>query len=488
MGGYKETGKVKKSLTKNTIFYLIYNLLNVLFPLATGIYIARVMTPNTVGTVAYVQNIVQYFVILSFLGIPTYGMREVAKVRNRKEDLNKLFTELFTINLVSTVVFYSVYLVMIFSIPEFYSNIILYMISGLSICLNALNISWLFEGEEEFSFISIRNVIVKLFTFIFLLLFVKNDKDIYAYCLVSVIGTGGNYILNMLYYPRFAHFKFRGLDFKKHLKPILSLVVVNLAIEIYSLVDVTMIGWLGDKTDVALYSYASKIQKILLQVINTFTMVLVPRISLLYSENKIKEFNQLLSKTLNLIFLLAVPMIIGMWFVADDAIVFLYGVNYLESGNILRILVCMVLVSPIGYLLGSRVCLVTNNEQKMMFTVILGAIINVIANYCLISKYGPIGAAFASVLSEIVVMIIYVCFGSKYFTLNYNIRNYFAIILSSLLMALYLWIFPLENKSIFIKLFLKISGSIVVYFSILYLLKEENVSELLNKYKTRRRI
>ena len=126
----------KKSLSKNSIFYLIYTVLNVLFPFLTGIYVARVLLPDAIGEVAYAQNIAQYFVIFAFLGLPTYGLREIAKARDDKQELNKLYSELLSINFISTAVFLSIYLILIFCVPRFSANLPLYLIVGISIALN----------------------------------------------------------------------------------------------------------------------------------------------------------------------------------------------------------------------------------------------------------------------------------------------------------------------------------------------------------------
>ena len=157
-----------KSLSKCGIYYLIYNVLNIAFPFITGMYVSRVLLPDGIGAVAAAQNFAQYFVILAFLGIPTYGMREIAKTRNNKEERSKVYSELFLINLLSTVTFLVIYLILILLIPTYRIEILLYLIVGLSIALNAFNISWLYEGMEEFSFISIRNIIAN---------YKVNDKD-----------------------------------------------------------------------------------------------------------------------------------------------------------------------------------------------------------------------------------------------------------------------------------------------------------------------
>lgn len=470
-----------QSMTKNTIFYLIYNVLNIFFPFVTGIYVARVMSPQVIGTVSYAQNLVQYFVLFSFLGIPTYGVKEIAKVRHDKGKLNKLFSELFIINLISTILFSIIYLMTIIIIPDFRENITLYLIVGSLIVFNALNISWLYEGIENFRFISIRNIIFKILSFLFLISFVKSSNDIYMYALVTVIGTGGNNILNMLFRKTICKITFKNLNFKRHMRPVLYLVVVNLAIEIYSLVDVTMIGFFSTKENVTYYTYASKIQKILLQVINSFTLVIVPRLSLLYSKNDCKAFNNLISKTFYHIVILALPIVIGIQFIAKDLITILYGARYIQSAYILKLLSVLIIISPIGYLLGSRVCLVTNNEKAMIISVIIGAILNTLSNYILIPKFNAMGASFASVISELAVMIIYVNFGKKHFKLYINKHSIISIIVSCFFMSGYLFLSIHLFENVYILLFMQIVGSCLLYFGILLILKEENVVNVLKK-------
>ena len=160
-----------KSLSKGGLYFLIYNVLNMAFPFLTGIYVARKLLPTNIGEVAAAQNLSTYFCILAFLGIPTYGLREIAKTRDNREERNKLFSELYTINLISTVIFTTVYFVLIGIVPIYRQNFVLYSIVGVSIALNAFNISWLYEGLEEFQFISVRNIVFKAVSFVCLILY-----------------------------------------------------------------------------------------------------------------------------------------------------------------------------------------------------------------------------------------------------------------------------------------------------------------------------
>ena len=482
---YKE-----KSITKNSIYYAIYQALNVIFPFLTGMYVARILLPDAAGTVAYAQNIAQYFVILAFLGIPTYGVREIAKVRNNPEERSRVYSELLFINFISTCIFSAIYLILILSVASFRASMPLYLVTGSAIALNALNNSWLYEGMEEFRFISIRNIVFKAMCFLLLVLLVRGSENYIRYAMITVLGTAGNYVLNMAYAPRFVKFSLKNLNLKRHMESIILLVVVNLAIELYSLVDVTMLGAMSTSKNVAYYSYASRINKIFIQVINAFTMVIIPRIAFYYKEGRKEDFNKLLSKTLETIFVLGIPLVIGIQICASDAIILIYSPAFLPSANVLRILCWVLIISPVGYLLGSRVLLVTDHEKTMVLCVGIGAAVNVIGNAILIPRYVEYGAAIASVLSEIVVMVVYVHFGKKYFKISGESKNILKVIVASLVMCAYCLIvdrFAIgeTDMRIFLRLVIQVFGACVIYFGMLYVFKEPMVKMYSDRLKNR---
>lgn len=472
-----------KSLTKNSIFYLIYNVLNVIFPFVTGIYVAHVLLPDNIGQVETARNLAQYFIILSFLGIPTYGLREISKVRNDKEKLSILYSELFCINGISTLIFLSVYILLIFLVPIYRERLVLFLIAGIGIFLNFFNNSWLYEGLEKFSYIAIRNIIFKAASFILLLIFVKSENDYINYAIITVVGTAGNYLINMIGVHRYVTFSFREINLLRHMKSIMYLVVVNLAIEIYSLIDVTMLGFMCNDENVTFYAYGQKIYKVLLHIINTFTVVLVPRIAFYFKENKIDEFNRLLTKTLTIILLIAIPAIIGIWFTADYLLTAVYGADYSASVLVLKILSLILVVSPIGYLLGSRVLLVTGNEKKMIIPVGIGAIVNVILNAILIYYFMETGAALASLISEFVVMAIYLFLGRKFVSLQKEVLfdSLYKILIASALMILFLVMVSFLPLNEFLITLIKIIGAIIIYSISLLLLKEPNIYAVLKK-------
>ena len=467
----------KKSIVRNSIYYLIYNVCNLFFPLISGVYVARKLSPESIGQVSYAQNIVQYFVIFALLGIPTYGIREISNARKNQLELNRVYSELFIINLLSTILFFLLYLILIFYFKSDSKTLILYFIVSIFLLANIFDINWLFEGLEEFKFISLRNVAFKVISFFLLVIFVRKPDDYLKFALINTLGTVGNYFINILYAKKYVALTLKDLNFKRHIKSILYLVSVNLAIEIYTLVDVSMLGFFCVKEVVAYYVYGSRIYKILLQIINSFTMVIVPRISLLYAENRKEEFNVLLSQTFKIIILCAVPMIIGIQFTAKELIVLLYGESYIHSVKIIQLMSILLVLTPVGYLLGSRVLLISKHENKMVIAVVLGAVSNTLGNYFLIQKYAQLGAAISTTVSEILVMLVYVFLGRKYFKLIIEKNEYLKIVVSNMVMLLVLIIISNLKVKGNIILILEISLAPIVYFCILFICKEKYVYE-----------
>lgn len=467
----------EKSLAKNSIYYLVYQVLNVIFPFISGMYVARILLPDAIGKVSYAQNISSYFALLAFLGIPTYGLREISRTRQDKNELSKLYSELMLINTCSTTIFLLIYLVLILSVDSYRNNLSLYFITGGSIALNYLNNSWLFEGLEEFKFIALRNILFKVGNFFLLVFLVKGQEDYLFYAAITVLGTAGNYIFNMLYTPKFVRFTISGLNLKRHLKSIFTLLVVNLAIELYSLVDVTMLGIFSEDKNVAYYTYAQRIFRILLQVVNSFTIVIVPRMALYFKENKKREFNNVVSKTLEMIFVLSIPIIVGVQIVASDAVVLIYGKAFSNAAQTLQILSLIMIMSPIGYLLGSRMLLVTGHENQMVYCVTFGMVVNIIGNSILIPIYEQNGAAVASVVSELCVMLIYVWFGHKYYCLNNILPSFLKTIVSAAIMGFIIYLLGMLIDNLLVKIMLQVICAILTYFLLQFFLKENIVRQ-----------
>ena len=324
-----------------------------------------------------------------------------------------------------------------------------------------------------------------MLSFAALVIFVRDKDDFIIYLIITIVGTAGNYLFNIISTPRFAKFSLKGLELKRHLKPILFLSLVNLAIEIYSLVDITMLTFMCTKEVVAYYSYGMKIFRVMLQVVNTFTMVLVPRIALYHKEGLVDEFNAVVSKTFLVIVIISLPMVMGVWFTADYLIPAIYGDEYIRSSMVIKILCFILAISPFGYLLGSRMLLISGNENKMIIPVGAGAITNLIANFILIPQLSEVGAAIASVLGEVVVMTIYIFMGRKHYKLVDIFDTIWKVLVALVVMAGFLVGISFLPTTKLIITIIQVVGAMIIYAIILLILRERVSSDFTKKITRR---
>ena len=222
------------SLFKNSVYYVMYRIINVIYPLLTATYVSRVLKPSGVGEAALAQNIVIFLVALAMLGIPNYGVREISICKS--SSLNTLFSELFLINAISTTIISVIYIevINVFDMPI---NTKLYNIYGIILVLNIFNVDWFYQAKEEFKYITIRSAIVKLSSMLAIFTLVKDEEDICMYGLIFALAYAGNYVFNVVNLKRYIKFTFRNLHIKRHLRNIFFLGVTSISNEIYVMLD-----------------------------------------------------------------------------------------------------------------------------------------------------------------------------------------------------------------------------------------------------------
>ena len=424
------------SLLFNSIFNVIYKVLNILFPLVTAAYIARIIESELIGEVAFAQNIAQYFVLLAALGLPNYGTREIAKKRDQKDASCKVFSELLLLNAISTTVCLLVYCILVISIPFIRNQAILFLITGINIILNYINVDWLYQGLEQYRYIAVRSFIVKLFSLFFILVFVRSSTDYLLYALISALALAGNNIYNVLHLKKMGiKFQINNLEVKKHLGPVISLLCTTLAIELYTLLDTTMIGILCTKDNVAFYNYAMRITKSIIAMIAAIGGVLLPRLSYYRGKNDLDACKSIIEKTLDVLIYLLIPSAVGIALCSGEIIPFLYGRNFSQSIPILRISSILVVTLGFSNLFGTQILITFGKENRLLIATVIGAISNICLNSLLIPRFQGVGAAIASVISETLVTIITFCFAKKCITISTGKTNFFVSILSCVVMT-----------------------------------------------------
>ncbi len=425
---------MQRKITKNIFYNVTYKLLNVLFPLLSTAIVSRVLLPIGVGKFTAAQNVATYFTFLAPLGLMSYGTREVAKTP--PASLNKLFSELFVLNSVSTAICIAIYYSMINLIPYFSQERKLYEIAGLAIVLNFFNIDWFYQGKEEFRYITIRSMIVKALMLLGILIFVRNVEDYRKYALIHVLAIGGNYVLNVFHVRKSGvRIMIKGLCFKKHLSAVFILFATNIAVELYSLVDTTMLSVMCSPEKVAYYSNAMRLVKVAIFVIAAVGGVVMPRIIALLSEQNQDAIDQLLSGIVKIMLALALPCGVGMACMSDRIVYVLFGEAFEGSVPIVIVLSCLFYFLTFSNFLGTQVLVAYKREKDVLISTIIGAITNICLNSLLIPRLEQMGAAVASVISEFIVLTVMILYARKCCRIKHDGTFVISLAVGCLIMA-----------------------------------------------------
>lgn len=413
----QESNMTRKSLGRNALYNIIYKVLSIIFPLISTAYVSRVLFADGIGRVNAVSNNVSYFLIFASLGIPTYGLREIAKRRDETPKRDKLFCELFSINALLTLFTYLVFNYLVFRSRIFAQEKTLYIIYGFTILLNVFNVDWLFQALEEYGYIAIRSSIVKIMSLIALFLLVKNKNDIYIYAAIQVIATTGNYLFNIYTSKHLINWGFDDLELKKHIKSLIYMALGGVSAELYAKMDITMLDIYKGNNVVGYYTSSQKIINLIITALVAITSVFLPRLSYLFGKDK-KEFSKVIEMGAGLMITVSIPACVGLIFISKPLVVFFLGKTFSESAVTLAILSFMIPLKCIGDIVGYQVMICAKKEDFLMKCYFGTMVINLINNLLLIPKYSAVGASIASVISEFLTFIFVLSYSRKYFKLK----------------------------------------------------------------------
>lgn len=396
-----------------------------IFPLITFPYISRVLLPVGTGKVSFATSLVSYFLMFSQLGIPTYGIRACAQVRDDREKLTRTAHELLFINIVMSIVSYIVLFIAIFTVPKLQDEKLLYVVISFTIFLTAIGMEWLYKALEQYTYITIRSIIFKFIALIAMFLLVHEQKDYVIYGGISILASSASNVFNFLYVHRYISMKpIGGYDLRRHFKPTAVFFAMACATTIYTNLDTIMLGFMATDADVGYYNAAVKVKSILVSIVTSLGTVLLPRASY-YVEHDMKDaFNKITKKALNFVFLIALPLMIYFILFARECIYFLSGSEYGNAIIPMQIIMPTLLMIGITNVLGIQILVPLGREKIVLYSEIAGAVVDVIINALLIPKYTSAGAAVGTLVAEAAVLLVqYIALkdlvGSAFATISY---------------------------------------------------------------------
>ncbi len=479
----------KRSLIANVIWNVIYRIVAVAVPLVFSMYSSRIFSADGVGQIAFAQNIMTYFTTIAILGIPNYGTKKIGALQSNREERNKVFSELFIINAISSLACCVAFYTMLLSVSTLRNNWLMW-IFGLQIVFNILNFDWVYQGSEDYKYVAICSTITKLLSVGFLFVFVTGAENIAVYVAILCFSNVGYYILNFVKLHKYVSFSFSGLKLTRHLKTIFILLASSCATELYTLLDTTMVGAMCTKADLGYYTNAVKVVRTVFALISAPCAVYLPRLSECYNNEKKEEYNRLACQGLKLALFLSIPCFFGVLLVSDSAIPLLFGGGFEPAVVTLNILAVLIPVFSIAFICGHMILMATNNEKRIMQAAIIGALVNIVLNFLLIWLIGYNGAAVASVISEIVVTVVLIYYAYRNVKYKFPIKYLVVCLVAAVVFYGVGWIIRVFVHRLMLRFVITVPISVIIYFVITLLLRNDTAiaiaSKLLSIFKRKK--
>lgn len=486
----------QKSLKLNFIMNALLTMSSFIFPLITFPYVSRVLLPVGTGKVNMAVSFISYFTMFAQLGIPTYGIRACAKVRDDRKKLSQTVQELFIINIVMSIISYIVLAVCILFIPKLQAERPLYIIVSINIILTSIGMEWLYKALEQYTYITIRSIIFKFIALIAMFVLIHTQKDYVIYGGITIFAGCASNIMNFINVHKYVDLKPVGnYNFQKHFKSVGVFFAMACATTIYTHLDTVMLGFMTSDDEVGYYGAAVKIKTILVSVVTSLGTVLLPRASYYVQSGEMEKFRRITQKAINFVIIISVPLTLYFIMFAKQGIYFLSGSDYTGSILPMQIIMPTLILIGITNILGIQILVPTNREKYVLYSEIAGAIVDLILNALLIPTMKSAGAALGTLAAELTVLII------QYYALRNEISStmhsikYHKIIIAAIIGAVasiwiqFVSITKIETMRIEAVCFVQLAVSAIcfflAYFLVMIILKETLIIDIFTDMKNK---
>ncbi|MCD5467357.1 flippase [Lactobacillus delbrueckii subsp. bulgaricus] len=394
-----------KSLGLNAFLNGLRSVLNIIFPIITFPYVSRVLSVGELGKYNWSSSFVSYFLLIAGLGITTYAVREGTKFRNDRNEISAFASQVFSINVFSTIISYILLFLCVLIFPKVQSYSTCIYIFSIQIVFTTLGTEWIYSIFEEYTYITARSIVFKILSVVMLFIFVRSKEDYLNYVGITVFSAVGSNILNYLHARKFCTIKFTiKIDWKDHLKPILVIFASSVATTIYLSLDTTLLGLINSNYVVGIYSVSTKMYNIVKQLIAAVLTVTIPRFALLWGRHRYREYRNLLLQVSNVLALISIPAAVGVYMLAPQIVVLLSSAKYIRAVSSLRLLCPALIFSIFSWIFTSCVLIPAKRENKILVITVISAVANLALNILLMPSLKENAAAITTSLSEAISM------------------------------------------------------------------------------------
>ena len=388
-------------ITTNFIYNVALTLSTYLINLILFPYVSRVLGVDMVGRVGFVNETISYFSLFAMLGVTMVGIREIAACGNDRERRSQVFSSLMVFVGILTAVVTVVYLVAIFVMNRFLEDRTLFIIGTGSLLFTSLLIEWFYQGMEYFRYVTVRSLLVKLVYAVTVFLTVRRPEDYVLYFTLTVGTVIVNALINIGYSRRFVAFSFRNLNLRRYLRPVVSLGLYKVMISMYTTFNVIYLGFLSSNVEVGYYYSAKKLFYILLGLFSAFTSVMLPRMSTLVENRQEQEFHRKVGQMFDLVFAVALPLIVFLVIMAPQIIGLMSGPGYEGAILPMRIITPVLLLSSMAQIWVIQILMPLRKDRVILLSSVMGAFTGIVTNILFVGRLGAVGSAIVLLCSEL---------------------------------------------------------------------------------------
>lgn len=481
----------EKSLGINAVLNGFRTILNMIFPLITFPYVSRVLQVENLGKYNFASSINSYFLLIAGLGISTYAIREGAKFRDEKKEFSQFASEIFSINIISTVIAYLLLFLCIAIVPKFQSYTIVILVFSIEIAFTTLGTEWVFSIFEEYTYITIRSIFFKIISIVLLFILVREPDDYIIYAGITVFSNAGSNILNFFRARKYCNLRLTlKCNWKDHLKPILVIFGSLAATSIYVNSDTTMLGLMTTDYEVGIYSVASKIYRIVKQMLSAVLIVSIPRLALLMGQQRYTEYRRTLTQIFNVLTILLLPAVTGLILLSREVVLIIASPEYIQATTSLQLLSIALIFCIFGWIFNQCVLIPAKKEMIVLKATIISAIANIFLNFILIPIWKENAAAFSTIVAEAIMMVVCMYNGLKVTRLEKGVfKNMISVIVGCAIIVIICKIIQSFNLSILLTMCISIVLSVVGYICTLLIFKNVTIVSIvksINKRKNNR--
>lgn len=393
-------------LKKNILYSTVLTTSNYIFPLLVYPYVARVLGVTNIGLCNFIDNIINYFILFSMMGINIMGNRQIATDRANNISLNQSFSNLFTLNAITTSIAVCGLVAATLTVPVLRENHELMWFGCIKLISNFMLIEWFYKGMENFKYITVRSIIVKSLYIVAVYLCVRDSGDYPIYYLFTVLMVSVNAVINTAYSKNFVSLSLKGISFKDILRPFFLLGAYMLVTSLCTTFNVVFLGFVTDDTQVGYYTTATKLYSIFLAFFTGVTSVMLPRMSNLVASGNHDEFKKLLSNTTSLLFALSIPVIILTVIFAPQIILLISGPGYEGAITPMRIVMPLMLIIGYEQIIIIQGLMPLKADKRIMFNSGIGAGVSIALNLLLVFSMKSIGSSIAWLSSEFTILVL----------------------------------------------------------------------------------